>query len=126
VSQVDSGSAIANRGVGASHVWQTVHDSVNEQSAARKGGIVMFRQWQDCRNALLARITACAASLILVLTVATVLCSARIASATLVIVTEQGPLTGVAAPGENQYLGIPYAAPRWEACAGCRHNLRRN
>jgi hypothetical protein len=71
----------------------------------------MFRQWQDCRNALLARITACAASLILVLTVATVLCSARIASATPVIVTEQGPLTGVAAAGENQYQASPMPPP---------------
>ena len=27
------------------------------------------------------------------------------------IITDQGPLTGISASGEHEYLGIPYAAP---------------
>ena len=72
----------------------------------------MFRQWRKCQKVRLpGRILACAARLIVALILETVLCLPRMASAAPVIVTDQGPLTGVAASGENLYLGIPYATP---------------
>lgn len=37
--------------------------------------------------------------------------SPRTAFAARAIVTDQGPLKGLAVPGENEYLGIPYARP---------------
>lgn len=36
---------------------------------------------------------------------------ARLAMASLVVNTDQGPVRGISVPGENEYLGIPYAAP---------------
>jgi para-nitrobenzyl esterase len=37
-------------------------------------------------------------------------CWSRAAFAAPVIITDQGPLSGLSVPGENEYLGIPYAA----------------
>jgi len=52
-----------------------------------------------------------AASLGLILACAAITCSARTVGAMGAIVTKQGPLKGLALTGENEYLGIPYAAP---------------
>ena len=49
--------------------------------------------------------------LALVTLAAAVVCSPGIAAARPVIVTDQGPLTGLTVSGEQQFLGIPYAAP---------------
>ena len=49
--------------------------------------------------------------LALVTLAAAVVCSPGIAAARPVIVTDQGPLRGLTVSGEQQFLGIPYAAP---------------
>jgi len=49
--------------------------------------------------------------LALVTLVAAVVCFPGISAAKPVIVTDQGPLRGLTVSGEQQFLGIPYAAP---------------
>jgi hypothetical protein len=50
-------------------------------------------------------------SLVISASFAALLYFSRTAAAAPVIVTEQGPLRGLTVSGENEYLGIPYAAP---------------
>jgi para-nitrobenzyl esterase len=61
---------------------------------------------QTCREE--GRRTLC---LILAGVFAALFCWPRAGFATPIIHTEQGPLTGLSVSGEDQYLGIPYAAP---------------
>jgi para-nitrobenzyl esterase len=52
-----------------------------------------------------------ARGLVLSAVLAALTCGAPAAFAARAIVTDQGPLKGLALAGEHEYLGIPYAAP---------------
>jgi para-nitrobenzyl esterase len=65
------------------------------------------REGRNIRSGALAGVCA----LCLILTAIVAASVRETAAAAPVIVTDQGPLRGLTASGENQYLGIPYAAP---------------